>query len=194
MILRLQCLEEVNARYGLLINKAKTKIMMMDRLENKSSEIREIQGIEVVAQFTISDLLQKIMVGRVWNLRADSAVGTALVNALVFSVCLYESEIWTVWEMDRKKIVALEMWCFRCMLWVFGSRTYISHTFQYFGHIIRAETIESFFVRGNVNRAKKIGRSPTKWKNSIWKATCQNFPDFVKNARTGKSGRNLGSW
>ncbi|CAG7824457.1 unnamed protein product [Allacma fusca] len=49
----LKCLEEVSAKYGLLINKAKTKIMIVtvNQPENNSLEIQEIEGIEVVSQF-----------------------------------------------------------------------------------------------------------------------------------------------
>lgn len=39
-----------------------------------------------------------------------------LVKSLVWSVCLYGSEAWTVNKCDRKRIEALEMWCWRKMM------------------------------------------------------------------------------
>ena len=47
----LQCLEEISAQYGLLINVTKMKIMVINRPENNSPQIQEVNGIEVVNRF-----------------------------------------------------------------------------------------------------------------------------------------------
>ena len=107
-------------------------MMIVNRPEKNSPNITQIEGIEVVDRFTYLGSivensggseaeirhrvqLTKSAMGRLRRVWADSAVSKALkirlVNALVFSVFLYAAETWTVREADRRRIDALEMWC-----------------------------------------------------------------------------------
>ena len=43
-----------------------------------------------------------------------------LVKAMVFPVAVYRCESWTVKEAERRRIDALELWCWRRLLRVLG--------------------------------------------------------------------------
>lgn len=227
----LKRLEEVSAEFGLHVNRAKTKMMVINRPESNSPDITEIEGIEVVNHFTylgsIVDnsggcrteirrriQLAKSAMGRLRRVWADSAISKTLkirlVNSLVFSVFLYASETWTVRDEDRRRIDALEMWCWRRLLRVSWmekrtnasilrevgvekrlSAVVLSRIMRYFGHVTRANNIETIFVQGKVNGARGRGRSPMRWTDTIRKATGHSFQACVRSAQNREEWREL---
>ena len=117
--------------------------MIIDRFKNNSPEIRKIQFIEVMGRFTslnrsthlgfikennagceaerrhTAEITHSVMI-RLKRARKESPVSrmlkVRLVNALVFFTFLDTSETGTVWKTDRRKIDALNMWCWKGML------------------------------------------------------------------------------
>ncbi|CAH2241282.1 jg3343 [Pararge aegeria aegeria] len=56
---------------------------------------------------------------RIWrNRNITKATKIRLVTALMFPIYFYASETWTLRETEKKRIDALEMWCWRRMLGV----------------------------------------------------------------------------
>lgn len=222
MSLILGRLEEISAEYGLTINKAKTKVMIINRPEDNCPGIRELGDIEVVNRFAYlgsiiennggceAEVQHRIQItrsamGRLKRIWADSAVSKALkirlVNTLVFSVFLYGSETWSLRQADRKRIDALEMWCWRRLLripWT-ARRTNVSvlkevgvrkrlstivlgRMLSYFGHVMRAQKMETLFVQGKVDGKRGRDRSPTRWTDAVRKSTGRTFQDCVRIA------------
>ena len=112
-----------------------------------------------------------------------------LVRALVFPICTYGDETWTLRSNDRRRLDAFEMWCWRRLLripWT-AKRTNISiiqqlgvqdrlstlclrHiVLQFFGHIARreGEGLERLIVTGKVEGRRGRGRSPRRWTDQI---------------------------
>ena len=126
----LKRLMEVSIELGHHVNKAKTKMMIINRPEKNLPDITEIEGIEAVDCFTYlgsivensggSEVeichraqLTKNAMDRLRKIWSGSSLSKTLkirlVNALVFLVFLYASETSTVREADRQRIDALEM-------------------------------------------------------------------------------------
>ncbi|KAI8438254.1 hypothetical protein MSG28_010856 [Choristoneura fumiferana] len=100
------------------------------------------------------------------------------MRCLVFPIFLYGAETWTLRKQDRRKIDALEMWCWRRLLripWT-AHRTNVSilkelnikerlsstvqiRILKFFGHIIRNEdSMERLVVQGKVEGKRSRGR------------------------------------
>ncbi|KAJ8709300.1 hypothetical protein PYW07_001902 [Mythimna separata] len=113
------------------------------------------------------------------------------MKCLVFPIFLYGAETWTLRMRDRRKIDALEMWCWRRLLripWT-AHRTNISilkelnvkerlssavqiRILKFFGHITRNEdSMERLVVQGKVEGKRSRGRSPTRWIDLIKSVT-----------------------
>ena len=97
---------------------------MINQPKENLPNITEIGSIEVVDRFHSEDneaeihhraQMSKNAMGRLRTIWSDSLINKMLkirlVNALVFSVLLYASEIWMVREANGQRIDALEMWC-----------------------------------------------------------------------------------
>ncbi|CAH2245851.1 jg8526, partial [Pararge aegeria aegeria] len=110
-----------------------------------------------------------------------------LVQTLVFPIFLYAAESWTLREVEKRKIDALEMWCWRRMLEVSWNefRTNISiireldikqrlstlvhsRILIFFGLVSRRDnSIERLVVQGKVEGTRARGRSPMRWTDQI---------------------------
>lgn len=133
----LRRLESVSAEFSLIINRAKTKMMIVNRPQNNCPEIHEIEGIEVVNRFTYlgsfvenrggceAEICHRAQIARstmsrlskVWiDTEISKDLKKNVIKALVFSVFLYGAETWTVREADRRRIDAFEMWCWKRLL------------------------------------------------------------------------------
>lgn len=128
--------EEESRKYGLLINRNKTKLMIVDR-GNLLPTTSILQNLETVDEFvylgsTISGKggceaeirrrtqIAKNAMTRLATIWKDRGISTAtkmmLVQTLVFSIFLYGVESWTLKTKERKMIDVFEMWCWRRML------------------------------------------------------------------------------
>ena len=114
-----------------------------------------------------------------------------LVKAMVFPVVMYGCESWTVKKVERQKIDAFELWCWRRLLQVpwtarrpnqsivkeispgcslEGLILKLKH--QYFGHLMRrVDSLEKTLMLGGTGDRRRRGRqrmdgymaSPTRW-------------------------------
>ena len=92
-----------------------------------------------------------------------------LVKAMVFPVVMYGCDIWTVKKAERRRIDALELWCWRRLLrvpWTASSDQSILKEIspgyslkglmlklklQYFGHLIRrVDSLEKTLMLGGI--------------------------------------------
>ncbi|KAI8437457.1 hypothetical protein MSG28_011780 [Choristoneura fumiferana] len=126
-----------------------------------------------------------------------------IMRCLVFPIFLYGAETWTLRKQDRRKIDALEMWCWRRLLripWT-AHRTNVSilkelniqerlsstvqiRILKFFGHITRNEdSMERLVVQGKVEGKRSRGRSPTRWTDLIKSVTHSNINDCSHSAR-----------
>ena len=133
-----------------------------------------------------------------------------LVRTLVFLIFLYGAETWTVRQKERKKINSFEMWCWRRMLrisWTakranqsvldeigvecrLSSEVY-ARILKCFGHVTRANTLESIMVQGKVDGKRSRGGSPTRWSNLIPTFMNRTFMECTKLARDRDRSCNL---
>ncbi|PZC85948.1 hypothetical protein B5X24_HaOG214313 [Helicoverpa armigera] len=184
-------------------------MMIVDRMNNNSPEITKIANCDVVQSYIylgalitnnggcIDEVKRRMAISRsamdklrkIWrNRKIFRATKIRLVRTLVFPIFLYAAETWTLPEVERKKIDALEMWWWRRMLGV--SRTEFrtnesilqelgikqrlsslvhSRILSYFGHVCRRGevAIERLVAQGRVEGTRPRGRSPMRWTDQI---------------------------
>lgn len=202
-------LENTSLQFGLALNRDKTKVMVVDRAEQNPTDIR-IANCEVVQHYiylgsTISnaggceDEIRRRgaitrsaveRLGRIWkDRRITKNTKVRLMKCLVFPIFLYGAETWSLKLQDRRKIDALEMWCWRRLLkipWtafrtnnsilkelhIKDRLSSIVQLLKFFGHISRNEgSMERLVVQGRVEGTRSRGRSPTRWMDLIKTAT-----------------------
>lgn len=129
-------LEIISDRFGLRINYAKTKIMIVDRGNSNLPHLKTIPQCEVVSQFVYlgaiitndgncePEIRHKIQLGRcamtqltkIWCDRSITRETKAmLVNILEHPVMTYASETWILRTADSRRVEAFEIWCWRRM-------------------------------------------------------------------------------
>ncbi|PZC84789.1 hypothetical protein B5X24_HaOG203779 [Helicoverpa armigera] len=202
-------MEQVSLMFGLKINRSKTKIMIVDRMNDNSPEVTRIANCDVVQTYIylgalisnnggcIDEVKRRMALTRnaaeklkkVWrNRNITKATKIRLMRTLVFPIFLYAAETWTVRELEKGKIDALEMWCWRKMLGISWTefRTNVSilqelgvtrrlstivqtRILQYFGHVSRRDnnSIERLVVQGKVEGTRSRGRSPMRWTDQV---------------------------
>lgn len=132
----LKKVEEESEKFGLTINKSKTKVMIVDR-DNAIPPTNILDGFEKVEEFIYlgslvqadggghKEIRRRIALGReavskltpIWkdhNISRNNKL--RLLKTLAFSVMLYGAETWTLRKADIKRIDAFEMWSYRRML------------------------------------------------------------------------------
>ena len=110
-----------------------------------------------------------------------------LVKAMVFPVVMYGSESWTVKKAERRKIDALELWCWRRVLrapWTARRSNQpilkeispgcsleglmLKLKLQYFGHLIRrVGSLEKTLMLGGIGGKRRRGRQRVRWLDGI---------------------------
>ena len=110
-----------------------------------------------------------------------------LVKAMVFPVVMYGYESWTVKKIERQRINAFELWCWRRLLrvpWTArrsnqsilkeispecsleGLMLRLKH--QYFCHLMwRADSLEKTLMLGKIEGRRRRGRQRMRWLNGI---------------------------
>ncbi|KAI8441389.1 hypothetical protein MSG28_015004 [Choristoneura fumiferana] len=130
-------LETTSLKFGLSINREKTKMMIVDRAEQIRTNVQSIANCEVVQSYiylgsTISstggcsdEIRRRCAITRsaverlrkIWrDRRVTKKTKVRLMKCLVFPIFLYGAETWSLRLQDRRKIDALEMWCWRRLL------------------------------------------------------------------------------
>ena len=109
-----------------------------------------------------------------------------LVKAMVFPVVMYGCENWTVKKAERRRIDALELWCWRRLLrvpWTArrSNQSILKETnpeysleglilklkLQYFGHLMRrADSFEQTLMLGKIEGERR-GQQKMRWLEGI---------------------------
>ena len=109
-----------------------------------------------------------------------------LVKAVVFPVVMHGCESWTAEKAECRRIVALELWCWRRLLRVAWTarksnqsilkdnspeysleRLMLKLKLQYFGHLMRrADSLEKTLMLGKTEGGRR-GRQRMRWLNGI---------------------------
>ena len=218
-------LNNSSKRFGLKINKSKTKVMVMSRRSVQTEPI-VIDGepIEQVTEFiylgslitNTNDCTPEIRrrinlanqaFGRLKQLWKDANLNRniklELLTTCVFSCLLYAAETWTLKEVDRKRLLAFEMKCYRRIMRVSwrdkvtndSIRRYLSreHTIietfkrrklQLFGHICRMDDrrLLKSIMLGTVDGSRPRGRPARRWSDDIVAWTGHSLPEIVHMA------------
>ena len=110
-----------------------------------------------------------------------------LVKAMVFPVVMYGCESWTVKKAERRRIDALELWCWRRLLRVpWPARRsnqsilkeinpgcslegmMLKLKLQYFGHLMRrVDSLEKTLILGGIGGRRRRGRQGMRWLDDI---------------------------
>ena len=110
-----------------------------------------------------------------------------LVKAMVFPVVMYGCESWTVKKTERRRIDALELWCWRRLLrvpWtarrsnqsilkeispgISLERMMLKLKLQYFGHVMqRVDSLEKTLMPGGIGGRRRRGRQRMRWLDGI---------------------------
>jgi len=110
-----------------------------------------------------------------------------LVKAMVFPVVMYGCESWTVKKVDRRRIDAFELWCWRRFLGVPCTARRSNQSIlkdispgcsleglmlklklQYFGHLMRrVDSLEKTLMLGGVGGRRRRGRQRMRWLDGI---------------------------
>ena len=110
-----------------------------------------------------------------------------LIKATVFPVVMYGCESWTVKKAERRRVDALELWCWRRLLRVpWTSRRsnqsilkeispgislegmMLKLRLQYFGHLMqRVASLEKTLMLGEIEGGRKRGRQRMRWLDGI---------------------------
>ena len=128
-----------------------------------------------------------------------------IVKAMVFPGVMYGSESWTIKKADRRRIGAFELWCWRRLLrvpWSAKSTNLsilkeinpecslegqiLKLRLQYFGHLIREDSLEKPLMLGKCEGRKRRGRQRMRWLDSVIEAINEFDPT------PGGSGRQEG--
>ena len=110
-----------------------------------------------------------------------------LVKAMVYPVVMYGCESWTVKKVERRRIDAFELWCWRRLLRVSWTtrrsnqsilkeispgysleRLMLKLKLQYFSHLMqRTDSFEKTLMLGMIEGRKRRGQQRMKWLDSI---------------------------
>ena len=110
-----------------------------------------------------------------------------IVKAMVFPVVMYGCESWTIKKVERRRIDAFELWCWRRLLRVpWTARRYnqsilkeispeysleglmLKLKLQYFGHQMqRADSLEKTLMLGKIESRRRRGQQRMRWFDGI---------------------------
>ena len=110
-----------------------------------------------------------------------------LVKTMVFPVVTYGCENWTIKKAERRRIVALELWCWRSLLRVPCTARRSNHSIlkeispgissegmmlklklQYFGHLMqRVDSLGKTLMLGGIGDRRRKGRLRIRWLDGI---------------------------
>ena len=110
-----------------------------------------------------------------------------LVKAMVFPVVMYRCESWTIKKVERRRIDAFEVWCWRRLLrvpWIARRSNQsilkeispgcsleglmLKLKLRYFGHLMRrADSFEKTLMLGKIEGRRRRGRQRMRWLDGI---------------------------
>ena len=193
-----------NEKVGLKLNIQKTKIMAsgpitsweMDGKQWKQSDFI-LGGSQITADGDCRhEIKRRLLLGRQVMTNLDSTLKSRditlptkvhLVKAMVFTVVTCGCESWTVKKTERRRIDALEVWCWRRLLrvpWT-AKRANLSILkeispgcsleglmlklkLQYFAHLMRrVDSLEKTPMLGKIGGRRRRGRQRMRWLDGI---------------------------
>ena len=197
--------KEESEKVGLKLNIQKTKIMASGPITSW-----QIDGaiVETVADFTFlgskitadcdysHEIKRRLLLGRKVMTNLDSILKSRditlptkvlLVKAMVFPVVMYGCENWTVKKVERRRIDAFELWCWRRLLrvpWTARKSNpsilkeispgcslegmMLKLKLQYFGHLMRGvDSLEQTLMLGGIRGKRRRGRQRMRWLDGI---------------------------
>ena len=142
------------------------------------------------------EIKRRLLLGRKVKTNLDSILKSRhitlptkvrLVKAVVLPVIMYGCESWTVKKAERRRIDALELWCWRRLLRVpWSARTsnqsilkeispgislegmMLKLKLQYFGHLLqRVDSLEKTLMLGGIGGRRRRGRQRMRWLDGI---------------------------
>ena len=110
-----------------------------------------------------------------------------LVKAMVFPVVIYGCESWTIKKIERRRIDAFELWCWRRLLRVPWTARRSNQSIlkeispgcsleelmlklklQYFGHLMqRVDPLEKTLMLGGIGGRRRRGQQRVRWLDGI---------------------------
>ena len=175
-------------------------------ITTKSDSTTDIKRRLAMARSTTQNM------AHIWKSRGLSkGLKLRFLQATVFAIALYGSEAWALTKMNRKRIEAFEMWCYRRLLrvswqdkrtniWVLeqiGSELVLlkyirERKLRYFGHVIRREvSLEKQIIQGTVEGRRGRGRPTTAWTDDIKAWNGGSMAAATNLARDRKAWRTL---
>lgn len=218
---------------GLLINTNKTKIMVFGErnlgqsIQTAGEVLENVEKFEYLGSLltwdnNCSDEVKRRIglatgtmasLKHIWNskkLKIDNKV--RILKTCVFSVLLYAAETWTLKEIDKKKLLAFEMKCYRRILkitWrdmisneVIRKRLSIEKTIidtilkrklGLFGHICRMNDnrLVKHVLLSKMDGKGKRGRPCKEWLDDITELCQRNVQDLIHLAQDRQAWKNL---
>ena len=121
-----------------------------------------------------------------------------LVKAMVFPVVMYGCESWIVKKVERQRIDAFELWCWRRLLRVPRTARRSNQSvlkeispgcsleglmlrlkFQYFGYLMRrADSFEKTLMLGGIGGRKRRGQQKMRWLDCITDSMDMGLDEF----------------
>ena len=194
---------------GLNISKQKTKLMVFSKSRNvptcniylNNEKIKQVQELEYLGSIITSDVKcdkdikcriaiakKKFIEKKSIFTNSKVSIGTRkrFLKCYIWSVLLYGSESWTISAEMKRKLEAMEMWCYRRMLkisWmefvsnekVLGQvkeeqQILVSITLRqlkFFGHIVRENNLERLVLEGKIDGSRSRGRQRKKYLDDL---------------------------
>ena len=212
-------------RYKMKINKSKTKVMECSLTKSGDAEGIRLgnETLKVVDEFcylgskitydgrSSEDIKCRLAMARkafvkkrnLLTSNIDLSVRKSFLKVFVWSLALYGSETWTISSLDRKRIEAFEMWCYRRILkirWVdyvtneevlnrIGEKEKLWHNLtkrrdRLIGHILRHQGITNLVLEGSVGGKNRRGRPRDEYSKQIQKDVgCNSYSEMKKLAQ-----------
>ena len=197
--------KEDSEKVGLKLNIQKTKIMASGpitswQIDGQTGEAVAdfiFLGPKITADGDCShEIERRLLLGRKVMTNLDSIFKSRditlptkvrLVQAMVFPVVMYGYESWTVKKIERQRIDAFELWCWRRLLRVPWTARRSNQSIlkeispecslegmmlklklQYFSNLMRrADSLEKTLMLGKIEVRRRRGRQRMKWLDSI---------------------------
>lgn len=123
----------VNLTFGFRVNRYKTKIMIVDHVNNNMPEVTHISNCDVVEIYVYLGALISIINTSLGEVKRRMAITRVAMEMLrknwgkqnltkatkiklvytYFPFSLYAAETWTVHELEKRKMWLREMWCLK---------------------------------------------------------------------------------
>ena len=185
--------KEESEKVGLKLNIQKMKIMASGPITSWEIDGKTVEtvsdfiflGSKITADGDCShEIKRRLLLGRKVMTNLDSIfksrditlpIKVRLVKAMVFPVVMYGCESWTVKKAERRRINALELWCWRRLLRVPWTARRSNQSIlkeispgcslegmmlklklQYFGHLIRrADSLKKILILGGIRGRRR---------------------------------------